>query len=80
MKDYLSESGNASLMRLAAAVTIIVGLCIAVTVVVMSFLKIELAYIREIIWLVGIILGFGFGGKVVQKFAEREHSNERTIP
>ena len=78
MKEFLSESGTASLTRLASAVTIIIGLLIAITIVVMAFLKIEITYIREIIWLVGIILGFGFGGKVVQKFAEREHSNERT--
>jgi O-antigen/teichoic acid export membrane protein len=34
-------------------------------------------YIREIIFLVSILLGFGFGGKVVQKFAEKDEKEEK---
>lgn len=74
IKKLFSETGNASLMRAMAALVIISAVGIAAVICTAVFLKVDVAYIRELIFLSGTLLGFGFAGKVVQKFAERENN------
>jgi hypothetical protein len=67
---FFNESDEFSMMRLMAFITVLTGIIITVVIVVLSLLRFEIQYIREMIELVGILLSIGFGGKTIQKFFE----------
>jgi hypothetical protein len=70
---FFRDDNSFSLLRLLSFLTVITGLAISLSVLIFVLIKIDISYIREIIFLVGVLLGFGFGGKVVQKFAEEKN-------
>jgi positive regulator of sigma E activity len=74
---YFQTDNNFSLIRLLSFVTVLAGLLLSALLQIFILLKIDVIYIREIIFLVSILLGFGFGGKVVQKFAEKDEKEEK---
>ncbi len=61
------------MMRLLALISVICALCIAISVTVYGIIKGDEAVniTKELTYLCFGILGFGFGGKVIQKMAER---------
>ena len=69
---YFQTDNNFSLIRLLSFITVMTGLMLSAILLIFILFKVDVSYIREIIFLVSILLGFGFGGKVVQKFAEKE--------
>ena len=70
-----NETGQSSMMRLLAFITVITGLIIAVTIVIYGIISGTggIAVINYLIYLCFGVLGFGFGGKVIQKFAENKN-------
>ena len=73
MKKFFIAGSTYSMMRLLSFIAVISAIVCIGFVITFSFLKYEISYIREIIYLTSIILGFGFGGKAVQKFTERKN-------
>ena len=69
---YFQMDNAYSLVRLLSFLVVFTGLIISIVILVFILLKTDIIYIRELIYLVGVLLGFGFGAKVVQKFAEKE--------
>jgi len=71
MLKFFLENTDYSMMRLISFLAVTAGLIAAIAVLVMGFMKYEDIYLRELIYLSASLLGFGFGGKAAQKFAER---------
>ena len=74
MREFFSETSNQnSMMRLLAFISVITALCIAIAVTVLGIIKGDEAVniTKELIYLCFGILGFGFGGKVIQKMSEK---------
>ena len=72
LSKYFQTDNSYSLVRLLSFFVVITAIIIAALTTVFILLKVDITYIREIIYLVGVLLGFGFGAKVIQKFAEKE--------
>ncbi|MDD5360914.1 MAG: hypothetical protein PHN88_02185 [Ignavibacteria bacterium] len=70
MLKFFLENTEYSMMRLISFLTVIAGLIAAFAVLVMGFMRYEDIYLHEFIYLSAALLGFGFGGKAAQKFAE----------
>jgi hypothetical protein len=75
MNKFFIEGSGYSMMRLLSFLSIVSAICVSGFVITLVFLKTDISYIREMILLVGTFLGFGFGGKAVQKFGENKNSN-----
>jgi hypothetical protein len=71
MNKFFIEGNEYSMMRLLSFLSVCSALIISGFVVCFIFLKADIVYIREAILLSGTLLGFGFGGKAVQKFGEK---------
>lgn len=72
MKKFFIDGNDYSMMRLLSFLSVLTAIIITGFVIVFVFVKAELSYIREMILLSGTLLGFGFGGKALQKFGERK--------
>ncbi len=72
MGNFLKCNTEQSMMRLLSFIAVVTGLVIALGILTLSAFNYDINCIRELIYLCGVILGFGFGGKVTQKFAEKE--------
>lgn len=70
MKKFFLENNEYSMMRLLSFLSVSSGIIIAGFVLFFVITKTDLTYIREMILLSGTFLGFGFGGKVFQKYSE----------
>ncbi|MGB9697304.1 MAG: hypothetical protein ACP5P3_06585 [Ignavibacteria bacterium] len=77
LRKFFNEGGEFSMMRLMAFVTVLTGISVAVVIVVLSLVKFEIVYIREMIGLVGILLSIGFGGKTLQKIFENSSGESK---
>lgn len=78
IKDSLSsDKKTISTMRLMSYIIIATAIIIALALTVLSFIHPSQAYnsIRELSILILGMLGIAFGGKALQKFAEREGKN-----
>jgi hypothetical protein len=75
MKKFFIEGNEYSMMRLLSFLSVSSGIIVSVFIIVLVFFKSNLEYIRELILLAGTLLGFGFGGKVMQKFGEAKDKN-----
>ena len=79
MKEFFIENGSGqnSMMRLIAFITVIIGLMIAIMIVVYGMLKGNegIEVIKELIYLCFGVIGFGFGGKTIQKLTENKSRN-----
>lgn len=71
MNKFFIEGNEYSMMRLISFLSVCSALIISGFVICFIFLKEDITYIRESILLAGTLLGFGFGGKAVQKFSEK---------
>jgi len=71
MKKFFNKYSHYSMMRLLSFVAVLFGVSLGSIIIVMCFLEMNILYIKELIYLCGTFLGFGFGGKVVQKFGEK---------
>jgi len=70
MKQFFREDSEYSMMRLLSFLAVTAGITLSVVTIVLVMLHFDLLYIRESILLIATLLGFGFGGKAVQKFGE----------
>lgn len=75
MKKFFLETNEYSMMRLLSLLSVSTAIIISGFAVTLIFLKADITYIRESILLAGTFLGFGFGGKALQKFGERANNN-----
>lgn len=71
MKKFFIEGNEYSMMRLLSFLSVSAAIIISGFAVILIFRKTDITYIREAILLSGTLLGFGFGGKAVQKFGEK---------
>jgi hypothetical protein len=71
VKKFFIEGNEYSMMRLLSFLSVVSGIIVSGFIVSFVFTKTDLTYIREMILLSGTFLGFGFGGKVLQKFSEK---------
>ena len=78
MLKFFLENTEYSMMRLISFTAVIAGLITSAAVLVMGFMKYEEVYLRELIYLSATLLGFGFGGKAAQKFAESDSHAVKT--
>jgi hypothetical protein len=76
MRKYFIEGNEYSMMRLLSFLTVSTAIILSGFVITFIFFKANLEYIRELILLVGTLLGFGFGGKVLQKFEEVKNNKQ----
>ncbi|MBE2228244.1 MAG: hypothetical protein IAE93_12900 [Ignavibacteria bacterium] len=68
-KEFFREvNGNYSMTRLTTFILVITSVLLAG---VCGWLVISGKLITELTYLIGVLLGFGLGSKVSQKFAER---------
>ena len=76
MREFFSENNNqSSMMRLLSFISVLTALCIAITVTIYGIAIGDSAVniSGELIYLCFGILGFGFGGKVIQKITEKSN-------
>lgn len=78
ISQYLDSDNTKSLMRLNSFLAVLISIILTAFIIIFIFLKCDVVYIREVVFLIGVWLGFGFGGKAIQKFAERENTFEKT--
>lgn len=71
MKKFFMEGNEYSMMRLLSFLCVTAGIILSGFIITFVLLKTDITYIREAILLTGTLLGFGFGGKVIQKFSEK---------
>ncbi len=71
MKKFFIENSEYSMLRLLSFLSVVSGLIIVGFIISLVFMKSNLEYIRELIYLSATLLAFGFGGKVFQKFGEK---------
>jgi hypothetical protein len=71
MKKFFVEGNDYSMMRLLSFLSVLTAIIVTCFVISFVFIKADLSYIREMILLAGTLLGFGFGGKALQKFGEK---------
>lgn len=76
MNKFFIEGNEYSMMRLLSLLSVCSALIISGFVICFIFLKTDISYIRESILLAGTLLGFGFGGKAVQKFGEKSKEDK----
>ncbi len=74
MNKFFIEGNEYSMMRLLSFISIVSALIVSGFTIVFVFLKTDITYIREMILLSGTLLGFGFGGKAIQKFGEAKNN------
>lgn len=77
-KSLLDESNNVSSQRFSLLVCLSVMIILVSVFIILCFQKADINYIKEISYLIFGILGIGIGGKVVQRFGEREINKEQT--
>jgi hypothetical protein len=73
MKNFFIEGNEYSMMRLLSFLSVTSAIISSGFLIVLVFFKSNMEYIRELILLIGTLLGFGFGGKAVQKFGETKN-------
>lgn len=71
MKKFFIEGNEYSMVRLLSFISVTTAVVATGFIIAFVFAETELNYIKEMILLVGTLLGFGFGGKVIQKFGEK---------
>jgi len=76
IKSLLDESNNISSQRFSLLICLSVMLILVTVFIILCFQRADLNYIKEISYLIFGILGIGIGGKVVQRFGERENNKE----
>ena len=77
MIKFLLEGNEFSMVRLLSFLSVLFALIVSSFVICFIFIGTDINYIKEAIFLTGTLLGFGFGGKVVQKFGEsKENKND----
>lgn len=85
MREFFKENGHYSMIRLLSFIVIITAVIVCAVILIISlyvrpvifnstYLPPDVTVIRELIYLVGTLLVFSFGGKAVQKYAERENN------
>ena len=85
MKEFFKENGHYSMMRLLSFITIVTSVVVCAMILILSFttkpvilnntfIPADVTVMRELIYLLGTLLVFAFGGKAVQKYAERENN------
>jgi hypothetical protein len=85
MKEFFKENGHFSMIRLLSFIVILLVTAVCTVIVILSlivkpetingiYFPADTTVIRELIYLTGTLLMFAFGGKAVQKYAEREIS------
>jgi hypothetical protein len=72
MINFFKEGSDFSMMRLLSFLSVCTGIIISGFVICFIFIRADISFIREAILLVGTLLGFGFGGKALQKFGEND--------
>lgn len=72
MKKFFIEGNEYSMVRLLSFISVTTAVVATGFIIAFVFAGTELSYIKEMILLVGTLLGFGFGGKVIQKFGENK--------
>lgn len=89
MKEFFNENGHPSMIRLLSFIVILMVVTVCIVTVILSvetkpvvlnniLIPADVMVIRELIYLAGTLLMFAFGGKAVQKFAEREINIEKS--
>jgi len=79
MNKFFIEGSDLSMMRLLSFLSVCAGIIVSGFAVCFVFLRIEISLIRETILLSATLLGFGFGGKAVQKFGENDINKPNNI-
>jgi hypothetical protein len=85
MKEFFKENGHFSMIRLLSFIVIVAAVIVCAVILILSvqakpiilnntFIPADVTVIRELIYLLGTMLVFAFGGKAVQKYAERENN------
>jgi hypothetical protein len=85
MKEFFKENGHYSMIRLLSFISISAAIVVCAVILILSintkpvimnniFIPADVTVIRELIYLTGTLLVFAFGGKAVQKYAERENN------
>lgn len=69
MKKFFLENGRYSMMRLLSFISVITAVTVSVFAGVSAIAGLSNAA-HDLTMLAGTLLGFGLGGKVLQKFAE----------
>lgn len=83
-KEFFSESGNASMTRLLSFVLVCVAILLQITVIFLALtakaevvngtpMPIDTSVIEVLNYSTGIVLGFGLGAKVIQKYGEKNN-------
>lgn len=89
MNEFFKENGHPSMIRLLSFIVILLVVAVCVVTVILSvdakpvilnniLIPADVTVIRELIYLAGTLLMFAFGGKAVQKYAEREINIEKS--
>jgi O-antigen/teichoic acid export membrane protein len=85
MKEFFKENGHYSMIRLLSFISISAAIVVCAVILILSayakpiivnntFIPADVTVIRELIYLTGTLMVFAFGGKAVQKYAERENN------
>lgn len=74
MKKFFIEGNEYSMMRLLSFLSIATAIISSGFLIMFVYLKTNPEYIRELLLLIGTLLGFGFGGKVIQKYGETKNN------
>ena len=85
MKEFFKENGHYSMIRLLSFIAVVSAVMVCAVILILSvntkpvilnnaFIPADVTVIRELIYLLGTLLVFAFGGKAVQKYAERENN------
>jgi uncharacterized Fe-S cluster-containing radical SAM superfamily protein len=84
---FKEDNSDFSMMRFVTFILVMAVIAVVAVIVILAFntgavisngvmLPADTSIIRELAWLVGILLGFAIGGKATQKWAERENTTE----
>ena len=80
MGKFFLENGSeqSSMMRFLAFITVMTGLIIALIIVIYGMVEGNegINIVRELIYLCFGVIGFGFSGKLVQKYAENKNKEK----
>jgi hypothetical protein len=84
---FKEDHSDFSMIRFVTFILVMAAIALCLVIAVLSFntgaiinngvmLPADTSIIRELTWLVGVLLGFAIGGKATQKWAERENNTE----
>lgn len=76
IKSLLDESTNISTQRFSLLICLSIMVILVSVFIILCFQKVDINYLKEVSYLIFGILGIGIGGKCLQKFGEREISND----